>query len=332
MFHFVLTDSYLRRNPHSAAPASTTTVAPNVGRVYPRSRLMPRFNDQHAANRFTSANGLTIYRDQLLGPGYYGNAFVSEPVHNLVHRIILDPKGVTFGSHRATGEESSEFLASSDNWFRPTMIRTGPDGGLWIADMYRDVIEHPQYFYEGNFKKLNVRAGDRMGRLYRVVPAALNPRSLAPLKSLKPGDSAGLAALTASPNGWIRDMAHQRLAHTRPAAAAPHLARLALEAKTGQGRVQSLCALDALRKEAGTRLMTSTLAVALKDKHAGVRRHALRISENYLQDSRPLQEAVLALQDDEDHLAKSIPEWQLFHRVSPSDETSRAVLPLQKKL
>ena len=315
MFHFVLTDSYLRRNPHSAPPASTTTVAPNVGRVYPRSRLMPRFNDQHAANRFTSANGLTIYRDQLLGPGYYGNAFVSEPVHNLVHRIILDPKGVTFGSHRASGEESSEFLASSDNWFRPTMIRTGPDGGLWIADMYRDVIEHPQYFYEGNFKKLNVRAGDRMGRLYRVVPAALKPRSLAPLKSLKPGDSAGLAALTASPNGWIRDMAHQRLAHTRPAAAAPHLARLALEAKTGQGRVQSLCALDALRKEAGTRLMTSTLAVALKDKHAGVRRHALRISENYLQDSRPLQEAVLALQDDEDphvqlQLAYTLGEWK----------------------
>ena len=314
MFHFVLTDSYLRRNPHSAAPGSTTTVAPNTGRVYPRSRLMPRFNDQHTANRFTSANGLTIYRDNLLGPGYYGNAFVSEPVHNLVHRIVLDPRGVTFSSHRASGEESSEFLASSDNWFRPTMIRTGPDGGLWIADMYRGVIEHPQYFYEGNFKKLNVRAGDRMGRLYRVIPAATRPRSLAPLKSLEPGDSAGLAASTASPNGWIRDMAHQRLANTRPAGAAPHLARLALEAKNSQGRVQALCALDALRKEAGDQLMTRTLSAALRDKHPGVRRHALRICETYLQESLPLQQAVLALQNDKDphvqlQLAYTLGEW-----------------------
>ena len=314
MFHFVLTDSYIRRNPHSAAPGAISTVAPNAGRVYPRSRLMPRFNDQHGANHFTSANGLTIYRDNLLGPGFNGNAFVSEPVHNLVHRIILEPKGVTFGSRRARGEERSEFLASSDNWFRPTMIRTGPDGGLWIADMYRGVIEHPQYFYEGNFKKLKVRSGDRMGRLYRVVPAAGNTRPLAPLSSLAREDAAGLAAATASPNGWVRDFAHQALARSRPAGAVPRLARLALKASEAPGRVQALCALGALRKEAGRTLMVTTLAAALKDPHPGVRRHALRLSEAYLQDSPRLQQGALALEEDPDahvrlQLAYSLGEW-----------------------
>ena len=65
--------------------------------------------------------------------------------------------------------------------------------------MYRGVIEHPQYFYEGNFKKLNVRAGDRMGRIYRVVPAAGNTRPLAPLSSPDSATPASLATATTSP-------------------------------------------------------------------------------------------------------------------------------------
>lgn len=314
IFHFVLGDHYLRRNPHSAAAGTTSTVAPSVGRVYPRSRLLPRFNDQHTANRFTSACGLTIYRDNLLGPGFTGNAFVSEPVHNLVHRIVLEPRGVTFGSRRAPGEEESEFLASSDNWFRPTMIRTGPDGCLWIADMYRGVIEHPQYFYEGNFKKLDVSGGDRMGRLYRIAPVAKEPRPLAPLKALKKDDAKGLAAALASPNGWIRDMAHQEIYRGRPANTVPHLARLCAEAEGAPGRVQALCALDALRKEAGDELMLRTLLTALRDKHPGVRRHAIRISENYLAEAAGLQQAALSLEKDPDahvrlQLAYSLGEW-----------------------
>ena len=314
MFHFVLMDSYMRRNPHFSGPGATLTVAPNASRVYPRSRLMPRYNDQHGANHFTSANGLTIYRDNLLGPGFNGNAFVSEPVHNLVHRIILEPRGVTFGSSRARGEERSEFLASSDNWFRPTMIRTGPDGGLWIADMYRGVIEHPQYFYEGNFKKLNVRAGDRMGRIYRVVPAAGNTRPLAPLGSPDSATPARLATATTSPNGWVRDFAHQLLSRSRPTKAAPLLARLALEAAGAPGRVQALCALGTLRKEAGRELMVETLTAALSDRHPGVRRHALRLSEPLLQDTPRLQQAALRLGEDPDahvrlQLAYSLGEW-----------------------
>src|SRR5205085_1804751 len=86
MWHFVLADHYQRRNPDVATPNThkQVSVQPGVAQIYPRSRTLPRFNDYHTANRFTSANSTMIYRDELLGPQFVGNSFVSEPVHNLV--------------------------------------------------------------------------------------------------------------------------------------------------------------------------------------------------------------------------------------------------------
>src|SRR5207302_1734137 len=101
------------------------------------------------------------------------NSFVSEPVHNLVHREIVSPKGVTFTSRRADDEKESEFLASSDTWFRPATLRTGPDGALWIADMYRETVEHPQWIPPDTIGKLDLRAGSDRGRIYRVYPESV---------------------------------------------------------------------------------------------------------------------------------------------------------------
>src|SRR5690606_39714483 len=97
-------------------------------------------------------------------------------VHNLVHRIVIEEDGTTFTSRRANGEERSEFLSSSDPWFRPTSLRAGPDGALWIADMVRQVIEHPEYFFTGDYRSLDIRAGDDLGRIWRVVPIGRDPR------------------------------------------------------------------------------------------------------------------------------------------------------------
>ncbi|MBI3863893.1 MAG: hypothetical protein HY290_18540, partial [Planctomycetia bacterium] len=139
MYQFVLDDAYQRRNPHFAGTSPRIDVPEAAGNapVFPISPLLERFNDYHTANRFTSACSAMIYRDELFGPHFAGNSFICEPVHNLVHREVVSPQGVTFTSRRAPDEEQSEFLASSDNWFRPTTVQTGPDGALWIADMYR---------------------------------------------------------------------------------------------------------------------------------------------------------------------------------------------------
>ena len=81
-----------------------------------------------------------IYRDDLFGPEFEGNSFVAEPVHNLIHREIMRPDGLTFRSKRAEDEKDSEFLASSDNWFRPCMIQVGPDGAIWFTEARRNRI------------------------------------------------------------------------------------------------------------------------------------------------------------------------------------------------
>ena len=155
-----------------------------------------------------SACSTIIYRDTLFGKEFEGNAFISEPVHNLVHRVVVTPKGVTFAGQRANDEKESEFLASSDNWFRPTMIQVGPDGALWIADMYRYVIEHPEWIPKDWQKKLDLRAGHDKGRIYRVFPVGAKPRAIPRLDKL---DTAGLVAALDSPNGWQRDMAMMML-------------------------------------------------------------------------------------------------------------------------
>ena len=92
---------------------------------------------------FTAACGLVIYRGTALGKNYYGNGFVCEPTANLVHRDVLNPNGPSFTAQRA--QNTKEFIATTDTWFRPVFLANGPDGALYLCDMYRETIEHPQY-------------------------------------------------------------------------------------------------------------------------------------------------------------------------------------------
>src|SRR5205823_444511 len=212
-----------------------------------------------------------VYRDDLFGPAFAGNCFIGEPVHNLVHREVMEPKGVTFTSRRAVDEQTSELLASSDNWFRPTMIQTGPDGALWVADMYRYVIEHPQWIPKDWQRKLDLRAGHDKGRIYRVYPAGKKPRAIPRLDGL---DTPGLVAALDSPGGWQRDTAQQMLLWRADKKAVPLLEKLARTGKRPVARLHALCTLDGLGA-----LDAGTLRAALADPHPGVRRHAVRLCE-----------------------------------------------------
>jgi putative membrane-bound dehydrogenase-like protein len=174
----------------------------------PHQPTLERFNDPQMANRTTSACGLEIYRDDLLGSNYYGNAFICESVHNLVTRLVLEPDGVTFRARRADDEQRSEFLASTDNWFRPVQARTGPDGALWIVDMYRFVIEHPRWIPSNRLAQLDVRAGADMGRIYRVYPKGARLRPVRDFTRLKNRD---LAVAFNTTNGPARDLIHAQL-------------------------------------------------------------------------------------------------------------------------
>ncbi len=309
MFHFVLSDRYTRRNPHAAPPRSTVQISVNPGAApcYPVSRTLPRFNDFSMANRFTSACGAMIYDDDLFGSEFVGNSFVSEPVHNLVHREIVESRGFTFSSHRADDEQNSEFLASRDNWFRPTMLKAGPDGALYVADMYRRVIEHPEWVPDDWEARLDVRAGADRGRIYRVYPRG---KKLRPVPRLADRSSAELVVALDSPYRWQRDTAQRLLMERRALDVTEELINVAKSANLPAARLQALCTLDGLE-----RLNADVLRQAFHDSHPSVRRHALRMSEPFLNGPKSLgPDAALLVKDPDPQvalqLAYTLGEWR----------------------
>lgn len=330
MYHFVLSERYLARNQHARYPDPRVHLAvqPGAAPVFPVSRAMPRFNDYNKLNRFTSACSAMIYGDTLFGKEYVGNSFVSEPVHNLVHREIVTQKGVTFTSRRAKDERQSEFLASRDNWFRPTMIKTGPDGALYVADMYRLVIEHPQYIPKELQKKWEFRAGENLGRIYRVFPSGKQLRKTPRLDRMT---TAQLVESLNSPNGWVRDTAQRLLVLRRDKAAVPLLEKLAKATnrarkeadRSALARLHALSTLDGL-----SALKPSIIKSALSDPHPGVRRHAVRLAEGRLDSSAELAASVARLAGDPDSQIRMQVAYSLGGSKSPQSADALAALIL----
>ena len=244
-FHYPMSDRYLRRNPlaSSRPRVSVPLPTPAAAQLYPRGKLV-LFELSGPAGRATSSCGITIYRDELLGPQYTGNSFTCEPVNQIVHRMVLKPKGATFTGERPDDEPDSEFLASTDNWFRPVQARTGPDGALWVVDMYRYVIEHTRWIPKETQDKIDVYAGSDKGRIYRVLPKDAKSKPLPHLDKLS---AAELAAAMDSPNGTVRDMIQLMLTWRGDEAAAEPLVKIANNSSHPAARLQALCTLDLAR-------------------------------------------------------------------------------------
>ena len=220
-WHYPLADHYLKRNKFVAPPSAAVQVSrlPEPNQVFPLQKQLQLFALSGPPGQATAACGLGVYRDTLLGPGYSGSTFTCEPVNLLVTRQVLAPAQSSFAGRRANDETSSEFLTSGDNWFRPVQARTGPDGALWVVDMYRYVIEHTRWIPAADLAKLDVCAGDTLGRIYRVRPAT----GIRPAVRLDRLDTAGLVAALDSPNGAQRDLATQMVQWRADKAAIPLL-------------------------------------------------------------------------------------------------------------
>jgi len=282
LWHVTLPEHYLRRNPRLAVKSVLHVLAnyEDSTRVYPVSAEMVRPNQPWSLNHVTSGCSPCPYRDDLFGLECVTSVFANEPVHNAIHREVLERRGTGFVSRRAVGEERSEFLASTDNWFRPVTTRTGPDGALYVADMYRFVLEHPEWISPEMLSRLDTRAGTDKGRIYRVVPEGRARRSI---PNLAKKEFSQLVVALDSPNGWTRDMA-QRLIVERGAVSGVEVEALGglLEVTHApQVRVQTLATLGLLGK-----LSEPQLIRALADPHAEVRCEALRQSEPRAEERR----------------------------------------------
>ncbi len=296
LWHISIPEHYLRRNPALAVKSVRHMLADRADstRLYPISTPLPRFNQPETFGHATSANSPTPYRDTLFGPEFERSVFISDPVYNLVHREVLEPDGATFTSHRAADEQDREFLASTDDWFRPTMLKTGPDGALYLADFYRAVLEHPEWIAPETQSRLQLRAGDDRGRLYRIVPDGVRLR---PVPNLERLNGAALVAAMESPNGWQRDTVQRLLVERGDTASdtAPAIRRLALTSASPKVRVQALATLGLLHHAT-----PDLLVAALHDLHPRVRIQALQLSETLAsqQPSTALFAAVLELESD----------------------------------
>ena len=274
LWHYVLRDHHLRRNPHFVSPnPKNQVVRPSNPRVYTAKAPQKRFHSFEQSGRFTSACSGMVYRDELLFPrGSEGHAFTCEPFHNVVQHNIISRSGVTFTARRDPAESKLDFITSRDRWFRPVMVRTGPGGALWVVDMYRYMIEHPQWLPKNGQDELRpyYRHGEKHGRIYRVFPTGTAPRRWPVMQDAAPGD---LVNHLGHPNGWVRDTAQQLLVQGRGLKVVEGLRALAISGRAALGRLHALCTLDGIGK-----LDVPTLEKALKDPEAGVRRQAVRLS------------------------------------------------------
>lgn len=296
LWHFLLEDRYLARNPRYAAEHVRRLVPeqPGAAPVFPASRTLPRFNDFDRANRVTSACGPAVARGLGFATGDSLESYVCEPVHNLVHREILAVDGVSFRSRRAREDAAAEFLASTDHWFRPVMVQPAPDGSLWIADMYRQVIEHPEWIPRVEQARMNLRAGEDRGRIYRVVPQTGAPTRAVPrLDRLSPAE---LVEQLRSPHRWLRDMAHQRLLWSDDRSVADALRRLVdAEDALPAGRVHAIYLLAEW-----SLLDDEQLARVLRTAEPVVARQAVILAESRLEASEAVRRAMQSRVADPD--------------------------------
>jgi putative membrane-bound dehydrogenase-like protein len=243
-----------------------------------------------AAGYFTGATGVNIYRGGAWPEAFRGNAFVGDVGGNLVHRKLLADNGVEQIARRA--DEGVEFVASTDIWFRPAQFANAPDGTLYIADVYREVIEHPASLPPMIKKHLDLTSGRDRGRIYRVVPDGFEQPKLPRLSG---ASTAELVATLAHANGWQRDTAARLLFERQDAAAVEPLRRLALDSPLPQARMHALYALAGQNA-----LHAETLLLRLADGHPRVREHAVRLAERLLSDSPELRWKLSSIAADDD--------------------------------
>lgn len=155
------------RNPHAGITQVHEDIAPagSETRVYPM-KITHTTADAHAGTN-TAACGLGVYRGDLM-PELKNNVFTCDPTGQLITRYKVEPNGASLKATRVG--KNTEFFRSGDEWCRPVNVTTGPDGALYICDMYRRYIDHARFFPEEFVKTHDMREGEREGRIWRIVP------------------------------------------------------------------------------------------------------------------------------------------------------------------
>ena len=292
----VISLRYLERNPY--LPSSAKTAIENISdhdplmyqltptpywRQVRTDRRNKVFQENHvdqveyARDHFTAASGGTIYEGDVFPKEYYDNIFTGDVSGNLVHRDILYHSDTVpyFIAKRAAQEKDKEFLQSTDTWFRPTNFSVGPDGYLYVIDMYRQHIETPLSIPEDLQKDMDFNAGNKYGRIYRIVPANAGPyKKVNP--NLKNATSAELVKALTHQNSWWRLTAQRLLLERQDKSVLPAVKALFAQNEDPRFRLHALYVLEGMDA-----LDAATVKRAMKDPSPGVRENAAILSERF---------------------------------------------------
>lgn len=249
-------------------------------------------------NHFTATAGADIYRGDALPAELQGNLFFGEPVGRLVRRAVVTSKDALTTLSNPYQPEKSEFIRSTDQLFRPIGANTGPDGLLYITDMYRGIIQEGNWVRDGSYLRKVVQqySFDKVvshGRIWRLVHDGSKP---GPMPSMYQETPAQLVAHLDHPNGWWRDQAQKLLVVKQDRSVVPALVQMAKTDKNPLGRLHALWTLEGL-EAADAGLVREKLA----DQDPHVRAAAIRVSESlFKKGDTSLVPAVQALQQDKD--------------------------------
>ncbi len=266
----MFTPEQLGRNAFAAVTAGHTDAGPagEKTRVYPRVAM--KSNWLSHAGTHTSACGVTAYRGGLAGPESDQSLFVCEPVGHLVTRSVVTADGAGLTTLRA--RETTDFLTSTDTWFRPASLTTGPDGSLYLADMYRLWVEHPKFVPDDVAARMDWRAGEDRGRIWRITPEHSTASSFQ-----SPRSTADYIALLSDANGWRRQLGQRLLLETKDPTAVPMLRNLLTgrnsDLHASFGRLHALWTLNGLGE-----LTSADLTAAANDPFTSIRRDVAQLA------------------------------------------------------
>jgi putative membrane-bound dehydrogenase-like protein len=259
-----------------------------LARVYPIGEQETRVNHPEQSGYFSGACGITYYGGGAFSSAFNRNIFVNDVVLNLVHRDVLQPDGVTIKASR--GRQGVDFMASSDRSFRPVNVAVGPDGALYIVDMYRTVIEHPEWIPDEIEVDLDLDAGKEQGRIYRIT------QKNHPLFTWqRPADVTGLITLLSHPNQWQRITAQRLIVEENDEEARDLLLKTYEQTNDALTRVHILYTLRELGVDLENLLMS-----CLEGPEPLARQQGLRLTEPYLSNHTAFREKVLSMTRDVD--------------------------------
>ncbi|MDQ6813720.1 MAG: c-type cytochrome, partial [Bacteroidota bacterium] len=275
--------NYLSRNRNHLATTGIDHGLTVDRRVYPirpnpavnRGYIPGTLDKQGRLLEFTAACSPFFYRSNLLPKEYYGNAFVCEPSGNLIKRNIVEQNGFLMSARDA--HPGKEFLASTDERFRPVHLSSGPDGALYVTDMYRGLVQHAAYitpFLRDITIQRNLVQPVHYGRIWRIVPQNWKPVKS---KKLSNASSKDLVELLKSPNGWTRDVAQRLLVERKyDKNVADALSKLASTGRNNLGRFHALWTLEGLHANE-----PKILLKLLSDHNSQVATTAMRLLEPF---------------------------------------------------